>query len=88
MTDLTAISNIIFRVANSKFNYITNCPIAFATTIECFLATGVQFNALHIDPYYKFIRHYSLPEHLLNYNDIDYYRTTDNNQVNIKNKVR
>ena len=33
----TAISNIIFRVANSKFNYITNCPIAFATTIGCYL---------------------------------------------------
>lgn len=46
---LTAISNIIFRVANSKFNYITNCPIAFATTIECAPATDVQFNALHTD---------------------------------------
>ena len=49
---------------------------------------SVQFNALHIDPHYNFIHHYSLPEHLLDYNDIDYYRTTDNNQVNIKNKVR
>lgn len=50
----TAISNIIFRVANSKFNYITNCPIAFATTIECAPATGVQFNALHIDLLYVY----------------------------------
>ena len=71
MTDLnTAISNIIFRVANSKFNYIINCPIAFATTIECIPATDVQFNALHIDPY-LFIRHHNLPEHMLNYDDID-----------------
>lgn len=31
----TAISNIVCRVANSTFNYNTNCPIAFATTIEC-----------------------------------------------------
>ena len=33
-------------------------------------ATGVQFNALHIDPY-LFIRHHNLPEHLLDYDDID-----------------
>lgn len=61
----TAINNIIFRIANSKYNNaisnmvcrvanstldrITNCPIAFATTIECIPATDVQFNALHID---------------------------------------
>ena len=50
----TAISNIIFRVANSKFNYITNCPIAFATTIECTPATDVQFNALHTDLIYVY----------------------------------
>ena len=54
VTDLTAISNIIFRVANSKFNYITNCPIAFATTIECTPATDVQFNALHTDLIYVY----------------------------------
>ena len=33
-------------------------------------ATVVQFNALHIDKI-PFIRHYNLPEHLLDYNDID-----------------
>lgn len=33
-------------------------------------ATDVQFNALHIDPY-MFIRHHNLPEHLLDYDDID-----------------
>lgn len=50
----TAINNIIFRIANSKFNYITNCPIAFATTIECIPATDVQFNALHTDLIYVY----------------------------------
>lgn len=33
-------------------------------------ATDVQFNALHID-HYMFIRHHNLPEHWLNYDDID-----------------
>ena len=61
---------IVCRVANSTLNYITNCLIVFATTIKCTPATDVQFNALHID-HYMFIRHHNLPEHLLNYDDID-----------------
>ena len=61
---------IVCRVANSTFNYVTNCLIVFATTIKCTPATDVQFNALHID-HYMFIHHHNLPEHLLNYVDID-----------------
>lgn len=33
-------------------------------------ATGVQFNALHIDPLH-FYSSSNLPEHLLDYDDID-----------------
>ena len=43
---------MVCRVANSTLDHITNCPIVFATTIECAPATGVQFNALHIDLLY------------------------------------
>lgn len=67
---ITAISNIVFRVANSKFNYITNCPIAFATTIECNLQqvfSSMLFTLTH----HIFIRHHNLPEHILDYDDID-----------------
>ena len=62
---------MVCRVANSTLNHITNCPIAFATTIECIPATDVQFNALHTDLIYMFIRHHNLPEHMLDYDDID-----------------
>lgn len=64
----TAISNIVFRVANSKFNYITNCPIAFATTIECnlqqgfnsqlFIVTIAYLNALLVFHYYNLFEPY------------------------------
>lgn len=33
-------------------------------------ATDVQFNALHTD-HIQFIRHHNLPEHILDYDDID-----------------
>ena len=61
---------MVCRVANSTLDHITNCPIAFATTIECIPATDVQFNALRTD-LLQFIRHHNLPEHMLDYNDID-----------------
>ena len=45
---------MVCRVANSTLDHITNCPIAFATTIECIPATDVQFNALHTDLIYVY----------------------------------